>query len=274
MTNSALPVKEILSKAVTSPFKYWLPLLKQCWPLLVSLSMAYAFFVIQDGTGDIITSLFEEENPAGSILVLILIPISVFITLVMSIIRCHRIFILEGADNINPLSFTGKEIRYIGWSILFMIITWISLMILMFALNPIKENLPEDSIIFTVILSMIIIPIQFFIAQYSLLLPASAMGEKELGLEWASDLTKGNKIRIFLLIGVIPLLTPYITDILPDIDNIILDFISLIAFLIIILIELCILSLCYDFLIKNKNKIQDQSNNQNISPEISEPLSN
>ena len=99
-------------------------------------------------------------------------------------------------------------------------------------------------------------------ARLSLVLPATAIDQKGKSLKWSWRLSQGNSIRLFLIIGSIPLLTNIFLYFLPESEGIVLSLVYSTVGLIVGAIEICLLSLSFNFLSKtNVETINNKSEN-------------
>ena len=173
----------------------------------------------------------------------------------MAIIGCHRTFLLnsESISNTKTLRFSGREIRFIGWLIL---ITF-CLLLIMFPsvfLLPIAEGSVSGALVLQITLQIF----QWYIfSRLSLVLPATAIDERNFTISSSWDASSGNGWRLTLLVALLPFTIYLLLSFLPEYDSIFYYLITWFVWIIISVIEIGLLSLSYSYLSKHAHKNND-----------------
>lgn len=191
---------------------------------------------------------------------MITIAIAFAISLVMTTIGCHRIFLL-GDSTIHEeklFHWTGNEVKYIGWWLLIALCTTLIAIPCMLVVVPFISSMAEHAInnpaTIVTLVSLIYIPILYIASRWSLLLPSAAISKHGKNLSWSWELSSGNGWRLALLIGFLPFTTDLLFELLPAHNSIILSLLEGFLWLVIYIIEVGALSLCYKFLSDNDEK--------------------
>lgn len=244
MSNEKLPVEEIFRKALALPINHFKELLIVGAPLIIAGTVVLIF------TDLLLPRSFNFE----------LVGLSVFLatffilTLVIGIIGCHRIVILgpDASRTKNIFSWTGNEIRYIGWWLVIGICSALIAVPLMFIVMPLMSTSIDelfDDILTVYILELINIPIYYLVSRWSLVLPAAAVDIREKGLSWAWKLSEGNGWRLTLLVGFIPFMADLFFSYIPSTDFLLLNMMEGALWLLIGVVQIGLLSHSYRFLI-------------------------
>ncbi|RXJ71964.1 hypothetical protein CS022_18355 [Veronia nyctiphanis] len=261
-----LPVKETIAQALRLPIDNIKVLLQACSPFLFFL---FALTIIGPYVFDVDLLSYTEQADFDPAVLASSVGIAVLLSLafaVMAVVRCHQIFVYP-ADERPPLkifNFSMKELGYIGWSIAMgLIVAIISIPYTLVVMIPVGLLSPDisfaigsmsshDAISITVgiLTNVLWLPVMYLAARWSLVLPAMALGVKGTNIVWAWDISKGNGVRLLLLLGIIPMLTSFVFSLFPETNNLFVDFIELVVWLFVVVFEICILSLCFKFLYK------------------------
>lgn len=125
---------------------------------------------------------------------------------------CHRLVLVEfntGSKLILPFSWSDRETRFFGWMILvYVLVTIASTIISMAPLALLAQSLPEAErnnpvALFPFAILLAGIPATYLLARMSLMFPATAIDARP-GLAWAWNMSRGNGVRIAVIIGLIP----------------------------------------------------------------------
>jgi hypothetical protein len=112
---------------------------------------------------------------------------------------CHRV-VLAGEDSIPNrwgLYWTARETRFVGWSLVIVLITIPLGIVVQLILIPLKGLIPADPLV----LQVVSVPVYYVMARFMLILPATAVDQR-LSLNRAWDLSRGNGWRLMLATGV------------------------------------------------------------------------
>ncbi len=247
-----LPVFKIFIEALALPNKYSSTLLKFGAPFLVVTSLLLIWVAIYT----------QQEQPIALVLAVVsagawlIFSILIYATLIMAVIACHRIFLLDAksATNIKPFRWTIRETRFVGWGIVIGIGTILIALPIMFFLVPLfvdlAKDLSENKLVTMLQIGIISTLIFYVTSRWSLVLPATAIDSSHLTISWAWGLSSGNGWRLTLLLGFLPFMTDLAFNFLPSYDSILYSIIKVVAWLVIGVIEIGLLSLSYAYLFK------------------------
>ena len=201
--NNNLPIIATFLEALSFPYKHYRMLLKAGLPIII--------------TGGLFTTLdhFSSYAEGNSVPVpfIILLAIAFFLSLVMAIVGCHRIFLLGSSvvEESSFLNWTGNEIRYIGWFIFIGLCTSLVALPLMLIFIPFMASSLESSFenqpVFLAVFGLINIPTYYVVSRWSLVLPSSAIDIHGKNLTRSWGLSSGNGWRLTPLIGFLPFIT-------------------------------------------------------------------
>ena len=116
--------------------------------------------------------------------------------------------------------------------------------------NPTLADIENSNLQMSLLSNIAYLPGMFVVSQLSLVLPASALGKtRDLGWSWVK--TEGNRFRVFLLLGLIPILISLVSYLIPEYESLWLTFVVLAIGIYLMTFEIALLSLCYRELCKD-----------------------
>ena len=254
--NNRLPIVKIFLEALYLPYTHYRVLLKVAMPLIViclaSLSFGYFYF-----------DAYEIRSPwlfSG------LVVIAFGLSLVVAVIGCHRVFLLDSELTGEPklLNWTGNEVRYFGWWTLIGICAALVAVPFGIMFNSLMElslgSGSENDARFPWVMGLANMILLYAAARLSLVLPSSAISIHGKSLAWSWRLSSGNGWRLALLVGFLPFMTDLAVDLIPTDDSIIFTLVYAVAWLLVGVIEVGLLSLSYKFLVSNEpsNNLVDE----------------
>jgi len=239
MSNEKLPIKEIFYESLTLVKNNYVSLFKASLSYVI-IVFSYHFYAL---------SYVDFENLDFDMLSFFLLVLT-FFTFVLVSVKFHRIFLLDEVENPFLIRWTSRENSFFGrWVVVFICSSLIAVPLVLLFENFIFSYI-EDT--YSTINSLILeITISYFIARFSLVLPATAINEKENSLKWSWRLSKNNSLRLFLLLGILPILSMTIFTLLSEEEYMIFN---LLTTVLIMPFEICFLSLSYNFLFKASNQ--------------------
>lgn len=104
------------------------------------------------------------------------------------------------------------------------------------------------------IAELISLPVYYVIARWAMVFPATAIDHKGKTLMWSWDLSMGNGLRLFLLVGLVPISTNFILSLFPGTENFIFLLLYQAAWIVVGAFEICLLSLSYSYFINTENQ--------------------
>jgi hypothetical protein len=239
-TYPPLPVTEILCKGLSAPFVHFKNIFRVAYPLCALLFGSLVLeYLAEDST-------WEGLWPVAGVLVVF----AIFAFALAAIVGCHRLFIL-GADSIlgHPVVwFSESQWRYFGWSWALGFLVFISILPLVFFVG---QDISETELSIRSLSAQLVIslPPAYILGRLSLLLPAAATNYlPELNLGWGWNLSRGNEMSLFLIVGLIPILTELIMSLLPTSESLVYELMVVAVWLYVALVELAFLSYSFEFL--------------------------
>lgn len=248
-----LPIGDILWQGIQLPYRHSNLIFRFSLPLIALL--VFTFLFAEWGS-----SLEDNEGSGVLALVLIALIIAIFMTVTLAVIACHRIFILgeSSMKGFKLISWTPREWRFIAWWIVIgLIASVVFLPIQVLLLSTLAQADGEMNVTTAVALYIGQIPAMYVFSRLALVLPATAV-DKRPNLRWAWTVSKGNGLRLLVIIGLIPLMTDLIFQILAAARNLaisgstVYSVISMVIGLYIVVVEIALLSLSYKALRKNE----------------------
>lgn len=237
--NKKLPIKSIIELAIWTPISLYKQFLKALiLPMIILVSLELLeVYVFSDSTGESV------------IINLVYILVYCYFA-----IACHRIILLNEKSSGTVISkLFWRLIRFLGWLLIISFIT--GLIALPFIIIPhlmFVDFYSSDysSLIFYLGIS----PAIFVMAKLSLILPAVAIDEQPQ-FSWAWNATRNNGWRMFVVVGILPIMFSWMQELISRDDSIWIEDIALsILSFIFLIIEISALSLSFKFLGASDNE--------------------
>ena len=238
-----LPAFSILKEAVLLPTKHWRMLIKAGIPI-AAIMLIPAF-------------LSEHSDPASwsgwQLIMTVFAALIWVIVVVAGIVACHRIFLLphNEVENSRFFPLSGYEPYYIGWGLLLGLCTALvnvpfSLILIPFIGTVAEDNAQHIQLIVLMLIAQL--PVSYFTARWSLVLPAVAIGKRDLSLKWSWQLSSGNGWRLAALVCFLPMILNAIQSFMPDYDSFVYTCLTTLIWLIIGSVQVGLLSLSFAYL--------------------------
>lgn len=271
-TTAKLPVLKIFLQAVS--------LTKKRFPALLRLGAPFIFCVLVWTVcleNDFVGKAHEYMKGSGTIGFAVVIIggalwiVTTILTGIMAAVGCHRVFLMtpEEVKKTKTLRYSGREARFLRWEIVigFLIA---GVFIIPYSFLSFGQTLLEEKSFYYDIFEFLFLLLIYYIAtRCFMVLPATAIDQRDKTLAWSWHLTKGNGWRLALLIFILPFAINHTIDLPPKIDSVIYDIFSSAIWLFIGAVEIGFLSLSYSFLCQNEtaspNEGQDSHENDNFS---------
>jgi hypothetical protein len=258
MKINRLPISEIFVESILLVKDKYLELLRLGMPLIVVSFFSTIYSTYYSESGESVSTISLSGTLIGLVHAL---------TLLLATIGAHRVFIMpdDQVTKTKPLRWTWRETRFLGWWIvlaLVVVLIALPLPILFIGLNsvvPSAISVTEGGGYGEIILSSLFIIMYYLLARLSLVLPATAIDQKGKSLKWSWRLSQGNSIRLLIIIGGIPLLINIFLYFLPESEGIVLSLIYCTVGLIVGAVEICLLSLSFNFL--SKTNVESKNTN-------------
>lgn len=170
------------------------------------------------------------------------------ILLAIVLVGCHRAFLMADDDiyATKTIRLGIREWNFIAWwvklGLIIMLMSIPTIFLVMLSYQD-SDSQPHDIMFF-----IITIPIAYISSRLSLVFPATAVGNTNTSLTKTWKLTSNNGWRLTILIGLIPLMTSFLLELLPITDSIFYYIVASITWLIVGLFELGLLSTSYAYL--------------------------
>ena len=208
--------------------------LRMCLPLLLFIPFYYLF-----------SEFFKMEfiqniHPVMIIVVLVFFEFIIFSTIMVGL---HRVFLMDDESIAKTKAFRlgVREWNFAAWIIkigLFMIA-------LVVAVNYVFEPLLDK---YEYIEYILIAPAAYIFARLSILLPATAVENRNVSLQEAWKLSKNNGLQLFVLVSVLPYLTDLIMGLISGYQSIAYQIVIFIIWGVVLILEVGFLSMCYAWL--------------------------
>lgn len=246
---NSLPIGSTIKETFSTLFTRYRHFFRLALPLFVSTLLIILPFVVL-GT--------MEINNEGLFSVYFIVGVAFyFATLIMTVTGFHRVFLQSDAEVETTKSFRWgmNETRNLGYYILGLICAIVFGLILAFVWMIIFGNNHDPQgtlqLVFDLITNILIF---YVISRFSLVIPACATGER-VSLLWAWSLSKGNSLRLALLVGGLPalvtLLLPYIAVYTNEVITL---FATPLIVAVLYTVEIGLLSYTYKWLIENQGE--------------------
>lgn len=245
--NDQLPIKQIFTEGMKMPFANYKELIRLGWP--------YAFLIL--------ASSFMPDEIDGVALNIAYAAIFC-ITGVLGIVGCHRVFLLPKnlVNETSTVRWSYRETKFMLCMLGIGILTGIISIPFFFAIFNIAdlEFFTDESneLLWGFIFTISFMPAYYFVSRWSLILPDSAV-DNDRTLSWAWNVSSGYSFRLFVLIGALPLTTNFIFGfIVTFLDpSYILSLVQNAIWLIVAVIEICLLSLSYEWIVSKQEPEND-----------------
>ena len=201
-------------------------------------------------------SQFIEVDPeeSGFSFVDVSTSIAYALALANAMVGAHRIFLMQSQDveDTKAIRWSMRETRFAGWWLAVSLCTVLlaipfSFLIVPFVTKCTSEFTQNTTIIYT-LSTLVNVPIYYLFCRWSMVFPATAIDQRDRSLGWSWELSKGHSLRLFALIGGIPMATNIALSFLPSADNIVFALMHQTIWLAVGAIEICLLSLSYEML--------------------------
>ncbi len=250
-----LPVRSIFLQAVAAPFVYFSELLQVGYPFLIMHFFGLDLYSFHPAW---ILSLDGFFMMAGRVVLYVVL-------LLAATVGCHRIFVI-GRQSVEGMWFVWFGLsawRYLGWALLLALLTLLFNIIFFFAVLPLwdasvnwtpsiwsPQNFSARYWLLEAATWLGLAAVTYLVVRLSLLLPACATNyRKTLSLAWAWDMARRNQWRLYLLLGVLPLVTSALLSSLSWSEFPVFNLLSEILWLYIAVVELAILSFSFQFIV-------------------------
>ncbi len=242
MEDQQLPLTDILSRSIQLLKQHALSLIKFTLPFICTLILIDIYFNAVGLTDD---TMFSLESLGLLILY--------SLTATLAAVGAHRLFLLpkETAEETSILHWSARETRFLTQVILITLFAIIIILIPAAAYVFLLVSFYKEAYIDSILMNLLITaPVYYFFARWGLVLPSIAIDSPKRGFGWAWRLSKGHSLRLFLLMGVIPMIVGLMLSLLPEADNLVITILYSLIWLPIAAFELCLLSLSYSYLSK------------------------
>lgn len=251
--SNKLPIISTFKQAISNCYSQFNILIKYATPLIIIQAI-----LILSGNDNLI-SVFKEDSMIDNITGMDVLGFIIYILiLIMTIISCHRIFLLnnESIKNTKVLRWEYRELRYVGWALVIGIIMFLIQFVLGIIIAVLGVTILENHLITMGIIIFLIG--SYFSSRLSLLFPATAVDNEENNVEYVWRISKDNSLRLMLLITILPTIVNILISYLPVSNNKIYLLSTSIIWLVVGVVEVCLLSLSYSFLSK-QNEVEEQT---------------
>ena len=141
----------------------------------------------------------------------------------LAAVVCHRVFILGDESMLGQILvwWSFREIRFFGWGIAIGICAGLIAVpldiILGVTIASMMPSVDQESSLVWIVDSGLLgnLVAAFFVGRWSLVLPATAVDSRP-NLSWAWSISRGNALRLMVLVGLLPIGANFVTNFLPE----------------------------------------------------------
>jgi len=252
MNQEWLPVFDTFKQALCLTQRHSKTLLRFNLPWLIVSLLGTAF--------NQFTKSIEQPFVGQEWLSMVLL-IATLVATVMAAVASHRTILLGevGVSGLPVLRWSHRETSFFAWTLfvsLSALFILIPFLLAGFFLMPVLVEylVPLGPVGWFTALMPIFVFAAFFVARWSLVLPAVALDEREGSFKWAWQLSKGNAWRLMLLILLLPVLAGFFKDWVDGSGSILLALLLDPLWVAAGVLEIGVLSLSYKFLLEQKGK--------------------
>lgn len=235
-----LPIKNIFLKSIDLVVLRRMDLLRLGLPLIIVGFISTVYSDSNYGNN------FEELTVIERLLVFVHV-----VATLLATVGAHRVFLMptNSARATPVIRWSMRETRFVGWWVLVGVAAGVYMIpffvVYIISSQAFSLNIMEDYG------TLAMMPAFYLVSRWALVLPATAIDQTGKTLDWAWALSKGNSGRLFFLTGIIPLLAGELLSLLAVEGNIFLGLFQNLVWIFIGAIEICLLSLSFNFLTKN-----------------------
>ncbi len=265
MNNNRFSIRAIISEAISITIRKKIDVLIAITPLVIVFSLVFALYYKILGKAD--DFAFDAEQFSSMIPDLkyfFLIFMIMTYGFVKTAVNCHRIYLKRSTlyfiDAIVPKM---RDLKFFGISILLgLLMIPIGLVVgLLFAsLGAIVDNVNGYNAYILTMLIMIVTysAVGLIMCRFMVVLPSRAVDESiSFGDAWES--TSPVKWKVFFVLSLLPILNSMITEAIASFDGWFFIAVSIVLQAAFALFELALLSLCYQKLIVDERKREEES---------------
>lgn len=192
-----LPVLTIIRDAFVVPWRKRAVMLRALLPVSVVLIALTTILCI----------LLKQPKGLANLVFVCASFVLLSVVLTEFTVTCHRVILL--GDDAEPkrglITWSGRETRFVGW-VMLGVFSWIAMyvtiLIPVMGLLGLSRLTQTASVIICLLLAML--PCDYVIARFSILLPATAVDERR-SLAWAWKTTEENGWRLFVVVTLLPI---------------------------------------------------------------------
>jgi hypothetical protein len=230
-----LDVTRIVLSAILAPIVHRRRILWFATPLIV-VELAKLSF------GEI--SSVEDAGSAGSVLGIVALSIASYVAWLLLAVASHRLFILgEGSlAGQGIVRWTSRETRFLSWTVGLGLIAACFLVPIFLLVSPLIAS--DDSTTVGLAGYVLALPVMYVFTRLSLVLPAAAT-DMNPDFGWAWRASKGNGIRLTVVIVLLPLLFQSMLAIMPEVQALPYNAMLSLVGIYIVVVEIAALSTSY-----------------------------
>lgn len=255
-TAGALPVKRILLEALVLPVNHVAVIGLFFLPLLATELALFLLSVLGDIFLPDSPTIFIEFIAARLLGHLLLVLVFVVLA-TLAAVACHRVFLLgpESMANHELVWWSSRETRFIGWELRIAVKAVLIMIVIAVLFFPVLSLMvaggaEENPIILYALGFLIGLLAAYVVGRSSLVLPATAVDERP-SMGWAWSISEGNGLRLMFLLGLLPVLSGIVFELLPTYDSFVYKGFVLVASFYLVAAEIAILSLSYRELVSD-----------------------
>ncbi len=245
---SPLPVLRILLEGVSLPAKRAATLVRFAGLFIVVLALVIV--AIPDDPDEI-------EGVEVALILLVWLPL-LLAAFTLAAVVCHRVFVLGDESMIGQglVWWSSRETRFLGWLIglgfCAATITVLGMIVSMIVGSMMTNGDQEPSQVGIVgSLFLVDLVVAYFVGRWSLVLPATAIDDRP-SLSWAWSTSRGNGLRLMVLVGLFPMGVNFASTFLPETRSVVDSILLAPVWLYVWAVEIALLSLSYRELVRHQ----------------------
>jgi hypothetical protein len=204
-----------------------------------------------------IENRLSQEKPEMGFIPLILVAVIVFLVfLAKSIVHTHRTFILSEKASIKELfTLTRRDFRFIKKFIALNLVMLLIGMVILVVLGKYLLELAKDTeneVILFAIGSITTLMTAFVWSRLAIVLPSAAL-DQPLSIQSAWKISDDHSAKLFIGVGLLPVLTDGIISYLPSFDSHFYSASIGVVWCMVAIIEIGVLSLIYKDITENQS---------------------
>lgn len=249
--NYKLPIYALVAQVFLLPRTHINSLIKVATPLAL-VGIFWLLWIPED-----VSHIFAKDSNALGKIIALAMTAFLLLALVKAIVGCHRIYILgdTAKDSLSYFKGAGTELAFsLWWLLLVIAFAGVGIGYSVVVTVPVTyfhAQLGYSSLPHWALNLLLGLPLQYVFCRWSVLLPAVAVGVKDVSLSWAWRLSRGNGWRLTLLLVALPFVMKWLLGLLPLQGSFMTRYVYWLIWMVVGAIEVGLLSKSFNCLVTN-----------------------